>query len=63
MPEKWSLFKEKVLNKDFSKKIAKNGPYLFLILSKSPYFSKSSSGENILGQLFCLDDRKSAPYV
>ena len=64
MSEKWSLFKEKVLNnKDFSKKIAKNGPYLFLILSKSPYFSKSSSGENILCQLFCLDDRKSAPYV
>ena len=39
--ERWSLFKEKVLNKDFLKKMAKNGPYLVLILSSSPYFSKS----------------------
>ena len=38
VPEKWSLFKEKVPNKDFLTKIAKNGPYLVLILSKSPYF-------------------------
>ena len=46
MPEKWSLFKEKVLNKDFLTKMAKNGPYLVLILSKSPYFPKSVSENN-----------------
>ena len=39
--EKWSLFKEKVLNKDFLKKMTKNGPYLVLILSKSPFFFRN----------------------
>ena len=46
VPEKWSLFKEKVLNKDFSTKMGKNGPYLVLLLSKSPYFPKSVCEKN-----------------
>ena len=54
--EKWSLFKEKVLNKDFLKKMANNGPYLVLSFSKSPYFSKCLEVENIFCQSFCLDE-------
>ena len=46
--EKWSLFKEKVLNKDFLAKMANYGPYLVLVLSESPYFSKS-----VNEKLFC----------
>lgn len=36
-----SLFYVLVLNKDFSVKLDKNGPYLVPILTKSPYFYKS----------------------
>ena len=52
--EKWSLFKEKVLNKDFLEKMAKNGPYLVLILTKSPYFSKSENEKIIMCHLSCF---------
>ena len=58
--EKWSLFKGKVLNKDFLKKMPKIGPYLVLILSKSPYFQKSSSEKDILCHFSYLDNKISA---
>ena len=57
MSEKWSLFKKNVLDKDFLKKMPKIGPYLVLILSKSPYFKKSSSEKEILCH---LDNKISA---
>ena len=58
--EKWSLFKGKVLNKDFLKKMPKIGPYLVLILSKSPYFQKSSSEKELLCHFSHLDNKISA---
>ena len=42
-----SLFYVLVLNKDFSVKLDKNGPYLVPILTKSPYFFKSLTEEKI----------------
>ena len=60
MSEKWSLFKGKVLNKDFLKKMPKIGPYLVLILSKSPFFQKSLCEKEILCHFFYLDNKISA---
>ena len=40
-----SLFYVLVLNKDFSVKLDKNGPYLVPILTKSPYFFKTLTEE------------------
>ena len=60
MSEKWSLFKGKVLNKDILKKMPKIGPYLVLILSKSPFFQKSPCEKEILCHFFYLDNKISA---
>ena len=58
--EKWSLLKGKVLNKDFLTKMPKIGPYLVLVLSKSPFFQKSSCEKEILCHFFYLDNKISA---
>ena len=49
-----SLFYVLVLNKDFSVKLDKNGPYLVPILTKSPYFFKSLTEEKNILKTFLL---------